>query len=297
MVLLDLPPRWLGLATWIEQVVEESLGKEDRGQLVFHGQDLEAAGDWPDRFGVLRFDEGSGVEVPGRPLAVLRLDPPAGREGTLAAVARVFAGWNLTVALLGHLQGMTFAGQPAVEEYKRYARQLRDAPGPLPYPEDAVVLDGAGRGVEAAAELLAGTAAELHEEGLLGYFDLTLNAEPDGPLWERARRLGLRFGNQVLRRPAKARSGPRDYHSTEQSETDGPPDLLSLRVLVRETEAVTAGDYSPRFLHAQALGTVMAMRDAGRVALLVVLERGSDGALLEDLFERAGRLYAERTGA
>lgn len=299
MVLLDLPRRWLGLAPWIEQVVEESLGKEGRGLLVFHGQHLAgAARDWPGRFSVLRVDEGAGVEVPDRPMAVLLLDPAADRPGRLATLARLFAGWNLAVALLGYLQGITFAGQPAVEQYKRYARDLRDAPGPLPFPQDAILLDGAdGAGVAAAAEALAGTAAELLDRGRLGYFDLTLNAEPEGPLWERARTLGLRFGNHVLRRPAKVRSGPRDYHSTEQSETDGPPDLLSLRLLVRQTEVVAAGEYSPRFLHAQALGTVLAMRDAGRVVLLAVLDSTADAGRLDDLFGLAERLFTARATA
>ena len=285
MVLLDLPERWAPVAPWIEQVVEESLGKDGRGLLIFYGQDLASAGRWPDRFTVLRVDEGSGVDVPGRPLATLHLDTQAGAISRLAVCAGLFSGWNLAVALVGYLQGMTFAGQPAVEGYKKYARELRDAPGGLPYPKDALSSDDGA--------VLAAAVRSFEAENRLAYFDLTVNAEPAGPLWETAQRAGMRFGNSVLQRPAKIRSGPRDYHSTEQSETAGPPGLLSLRVLVSDPEPVAAGDYDSRFLHAQALGTVFAMRDAGRPVLIVTVRR-EDGAealaeLLDDATARLGR--------
>jgi len=279
MVVLDLPDRWAPVAPWIEQVVEESLGKDGRGLLIFYGQDLKSAARWPDRFTVLRMDEGSGTDVPGRPRATLHLDPQADDLSRLAVCARLFAGWNLAVALVGYLQGMTFAGQPAVEGYKKYARELRDAPGELPYPKDVLSSDDGA--------LLAANVRSYEAQHGLAYFDLTVNGEPAGPLWETAHLAGLRFGNSVLHRPAKIRSGPRDYHSTEQSETAGPPGLLSLRVLVSDPEPVAAGSYDSRFLHAQALGTVMAMRDAGRPVLLVTLRRKDSGQALAKLLEDA----------
>jgi glucose-6-phosphate isomerase len=281
MLMLDLPPRWEPLAPWVEQVVEESLGRDGRGLLVFHNQDLGSAGAWPDRYCILRVDEGSGAELPDRPRAALRLGTAGDdRLSRFATCARWFSGWNLAVALVGYLQGITFAGQPAVEAYKKYARELRDAPGGLPYPEDSL---SNGRG----GAVLAGVVRRLNGEGRLGYFDLTVNADPAGALWDAARRAGGWFGNRVLCRPVKIRSGPRDYHSTEQSETAGPPDLLSLRVLVRDPEPVMAGDYSPRFLHAQALGTLFAMRDAGRPVLLASLERANAPTALTELLETA----------
>jgi hypothetical protein len=276
MVLLDLPQRWTPIAPWFEQVVEESLGKDGRGLLVFHDQDLGSAPSWPDRFSVLRIDEGSGTEIPGRPAIELSLGQPDDEVSRLATCARFFAGSNLMVALLGYLQDITFAGQPAVESYKAYARRLRDASGPLPYPPEPVT--GAA---------IASAIRSLEKAGRLGYFDLTVNGDAAGPLWDAAKRSGRRFGNEVLRRPTKIRSGPRDYHSTEQSETAGPPDLFSLRVLVDDPEPVTAGDYNPRFLHAQALGTLLAMRDAGRAVLLARVRRAGAGAALVRLLDDA----------
>src|SRR5206468_4119382 len=83
----DLPERWRPLAPWVEQVVEESLGKGGRGLLVFHGQVVVPG--WPDRHAVLRVDEGGGL-ASGAPCATLRL------AGGLVAAARIFAGWELT---------------------------------------------------------------------------------------------------------------------------------------------------------------------------------------------------------
>ena len=305
LLLLDLPERWCPLAPWVEQVVEESLGKAGRGLLVFHDQDVAAAGDWPDRCAILRLDEGGpGAAVPARPTATLWLGDATDVASRLAVLARFFAGWDLAVALLGYLQGIAFAGQPAVEAYKRHARELRLGDGPLPYPSqglaladggrlalDAAGLPGAGAGDPAAA--LAGVASAALARDGLAYFDLTINGDPDAPAWRPARAAALHFGNRVLRRPVKLRWGPRDYHSTEQSETDGPPGVLSLRVLVRQTEPVAAGEYPERFLHAQALGTVRAMREAGRPPLLAMLEHAGDAELLAAMLHRAGEVLRD----
>lgn len=295
MVVLDLPARWSPVAPWIEQVVEESLGKDGRGLLIFYGQDLAGAARWPDRFSVLRVDEGSGGDVGGRPLATLHLETADDALSRLAVCARMFAGWNLTVALVGYLQETTFAGQPAVEGYKRYAQQLRDAPGELPYPTDGMSSTATGRlklffdagETTDAGALLAATVRSFDAKHPLAYFDITVNGEPAGPLWETAQRAGMVFGNSVLQRPVKIRSGPRDYHSTEQSEMAGPPGMLSLRVLVNDQEPVAAGDYDGRYLHAQALGTVFAMRDAGRPVLLAMVRRADGGEALAELLEDA----------
>lgn len=302
MLILDLPSRWRPLAPWIEQVVEESLGKDDRGLLVFYDQELGSAAQWPDRFCILRVDEGSGSDLSARPRAVLHLESSDEPAACLAVCARCFAGWDLTVALVGYLQGITFAGQPAVEQYKAYARRLRDAPGGLPYPAEDVAATESGRlelysgaapvphadgAPLGAATILAAVARSLEARGRLGYFDLTLNGDSDGPLWEAGQRAGRVFGNRILCRPTKVRVGPRDYHSTEQSETAGPPDLLSLRILVKDPERVMAGDYSARFLHAQALGTILAMRDAGRPVLLATVHREDAAAALEELLDEA----------
>jgi len=321
-LLLVLPPSYLGLAPWVEQVVEESLGKEGRGLLIFYDQDLSRADSWPDDYSLVQFVDASLATERGEPLdrLVSSARPFARLElasftaddlgGRLALLARFFAGWNLAVAVFGYLNGITFAGQPAVESYKRYARELRQAPGPLPYPGKYLTRDGGGlslyygalpepfrNGADSPTAVLAHAVRRLSESGRLGYLDVTLNAEPEGSLWEIVRSEARNFAKNVLGRPVKVRSGPRDYHATEQSAVDGPNELLSLRLLIQRPEPVIAGNYSHRFLHAQALGTVLAMRDAGRPVLLATIPTVNDGSLVAELFKSAARHLAGVAGA
>jgi hypothetical protein len=339
-ILLVLTPAYRGLAMWIEQLVEESLGKGGKGLLVFYDEDLTAAADWPDDYTVVQLVEDTEAPDPtqaavdalaaaGRPVAQLRVPPAATLDSInrLGVLARLFAGWNVTVAIFGYLNEITFAGQPAVEGYKRYARELREAPGDLPYPDSELTrlspegsvavltlyhgalpaaglseedLAAAARnlggtdGLDEPAAVLAAAIALLRDQGRLGYFDVTLNAEPYGPLWDLLYSYVRRFANQILRCPVKIRSGPRDYHSTEQSEVDGPPEVLSLRLLIRNPETMLAGEYSPRFLHAQALGTMLAMRDAGRPILLGTLETTNDGPAVVALLTQTAQLLEGR---
>jgi hypothetical protein len=56
---------------------------------------------------------------------------------------------------------------------------------------------------------------------------------------------------------------------------------------------VAAGVYDSRFLHAQALGTLFAMRDAGRPVLLATVRREDGGEAVAELLEdAAARLRA-----
>jgi hypothetical protein len=237
------------LAPWVEQLVEESLGKGGRGLLVFPGQSPALLDDPPADCFALDLD------------AAVR---PGWTPGSPTALAELFAGWTLAVAVLGWLEGITFAGQPAVEGYKRHARELRDAPGVLALPvtpPPAVV-----------AERTLGRLAASPR----GYLDVTLNAAAATRGWPALATAALRAANGRLRRPAKLRVAPAHYHSTEQAQVDGPPAVHSIRIGLRRTGAVRAGAYDARYLHAQTLGAARAMGDAGRPVELLVVD-GAEG--------------------
>jgi hypothetical protein len=87
------------------------------------------------------------------------------------------------------------------------------------------------------------------------------------------------IGNTLLGIPVKLRKAPADYHSTEQSEMDGPPYLVSLRLVARNSETSLLGSYTPTFLHAQAVSTWQAMMEAGRPCFFLVI----DGSLKDAL--------------
>jgi hypothetical protein len=86
------------------------------------------------------------------------------------------------------------------------------------------------------------------------------------------------LGNTVLGVPVKLRRAPAAYHSTEQSEMDGPSGLVSLRALARHAEDCLIGRYDATFLRAQAVGTWMAMNERERACFLLLFD-GSDDEL------------------
>jgi glucose-6-phosphate isomerase len=339
-----MPTGWEGFVPWLEQLVEESLGKGGKGLLIFYDQQSsvrspfgadvipldvrigngpQSAEETPHR---LRRQASTAVDTGGEvaPMSgseALTLDVPLDRKaspGGLGELAALCLGFERMVAVFGYLQGIVFAGQPAVEAYKRYARELREAPADVAFtsPADRTASHGAltllydtplkvGRVSDAAldAELsaLGGSRADAvavlaallrigRRDGWLRYLDLTFNGEltPDARSgFERARR-GL--ANGALGIPCKLRTGPSDYHSTEQSETDGPAELFSLRFVALEHEPVRAGSYSDKFLLAQARGTWQAMEDAGRPVVMITMPALNPSAQAElDAFFAAVR--------
>src|SRR6185437_7816635 len=200
----------------------------------------------------------------------------------LAALAASFLGWQLSMALYGYLQRITFAGQPAVENYKARARALRTQHEPLQVvshwspalhegiltllaPHGAASQDAQFRGnpqrsdsaastyVRTLQEALATEGTQRHPQKIaLGYLDLTVNGEAQASLLSMLGEHMHTIGNTLVGIPVKLRQAPADYHSTEQSEMDGPPYLVSLRLVARNTEASLLGSYTATFLHAQA---------------------------------------------
>jgi len=303
---------WKGVEGWIEQLVEESLGKEGKGFMIFYGENAVIEDYRPDVVFVAINDatlptSRAALADAGHP--VLRLSVP---PKDFATVGGIFTGWQRLVAAYGLLAGTVYSGQPAVEAYKKYSRDLRLADGPVPWPEDtphqaqfgswtlyysSIVglglldtesVDLSGNAAEEYARIVKSAFQGFRSEGLALYLDFTFNGEigPEVRDVLEAARNGV--ANRSLQVRAKIRSGPADYHSTEQSETDGPPEVVSLRLAALSHEAPIAGEYSDKFLLAQARGTWQAMEDAGRWILLMTTPELDETALsdLSGFFEK-----------
>jgi hypothetical protein len=297
-MLVNMPDGWQSFVAWLEQLMEESLGKGGKGIVVFDDQLLNPSAPSYTRAGMLRVrvmnDAGDGAEqAPEQPSFTLSQPSLARTEARdrLAALAASFLGWQLTMALYGYLERIPFAGQPAVENYKSRARALRERSDPLRVVaqwrpashEGALTLlapasvDAAARDEAQPAGLFAQALREAVAAGSLRYLDVTVNGEAPASLvamlGERTRALG----NARCGVPTKLRTAPASYHSTEQSEMDGPPYLVSLRLVARDTESCLLGTYTPAFLHAQAVSTWQAMIEASRSCFLLV----TDGSLAD----------------
>src|SRR6266568_5189868 len=301
-LLLRMPDGWQVLVSWLEQLMEESLGKGGKGIVVFDEQLLnhEAPGYLQD--GILHVRVVAETTQPAEDQLFLLSQPSlASKEpqNRLAALATSFLGWQLSMALYGYLQHITFAGQPAVENYKARARTLRVQHDPLQvalnWKASTTDTDPSGgisysllapQGVEIQASpastfsrVLLRTALASPEYLSLGYLDLTINGELPASSVS-VLDAGLRtIGNEVLSIPVKLRRAPAAYHSTEQSEMDGPPFLVSLRVLARDHEKSLLGTYTDTFLCAQAVSTWQAMLEQGRPCFLLILDGSIDDAV------------------
>ncbi len=356
-ILLKLPEQWQALVPWIEQLMEESLGKGGKGVIVFEDQSLDehapayrTSGTLKVRivtdptellgsaegtsssmvYGIPTQNPSSSLDptelhgsaegaspLPGRgvsPQTPLYSLGAAGVESKrtkgefvlfqpslvsqepldrLAALAASFLGWQLCMSLYGYLHRITFAGQPAVENYKSRARALRNTDNPLAVLLNwqSTIKDGpltlfathaadtkAPPALVVAQALLQAVAAD-NDQVRLGYLDLTWNGEPPESLLSVIDVHLHTIGNEILGIPIKLRHAPAAYHSTEQSEMDGPTYLVSLRLLTRDHEKSILGMYDDNFLNAQAVSTWQAMIEQRRTCFLMIIDTSAQEAV------------------
>jgi hypothetical protein len=129
-------------------------------------------------------------------------------------------------------------------------------------------------------------AATLPEKGgRIGYLDLTINGEAAPAVWSMLEDRLHEISNGMLGVPLKLRRAPAAYHATEQSEMDGPANLVSLRLLARRHEPSILGSYNDTFLCAQAVSTWQAMIEQGRNCFLLVFDGAFDETALPALEE------------
>ena len=312
-LLLGLPDGWQPLVPWIEQLMEESLGKGGKGVVVFDDQFLNPGAPGYRSSGTLHVRVVADLPQAEEEHSFNLSQPYLARKeplDRLAAVATSFLGWQLSMALYGYLQRITFAGQPAVENYKARARVLRAQDDPLQVTKNWAATSSdteptsgmsyillAPQGVEIQgspasifARTLLRTFTASTRDPVPGYLDLTINGERPSSVGSALNAHLHITGNELLGIPVKLRRAPAAYHSTEQSEMDGPPLLVSLRVLARDHEETILGSYTDTFLCAQAVSTWQAMIEQGRTCFLLIM----DGSI-DDAVEPFHRFFSEVT--
>jgi hypothetical protein len=304
---LGMPEGWQPLVAWIEQLMEESLGKGGKGVVVFDDQFLNPQSPDSRSSGTLQVQVITDRTQPEEKSFNLSQPYLTSKEplDRLVAVAASFLGWQLSMALYGYLHRITFAGQPAVENYKARARMLRTQDDPLQVtkhwaatttetdPSSGIAYSllapqtvaprfsvGEIRGSPASlfARTLQRTATVSPRYLSLGYLDLTINGELPAHFVAALYAQLRTIGNELLGVPVKLRRAPAAYHSTEQSEMDGPPFLVSLRVLARDHKKSILGSYTDTFLCAQAVSTWQAMLEQERPCFLLIIDSSIDDA-------------------
>jgi glucose-6-phosphate isomerase len=273
LVLADAGATYAHLGDWIEQLVAESTGKDDKGILpvVVAGPDApNFAPSTPD-----------GVLVTYGPDAV-RLDPTSGWQasvdGTLGAQMLV---WEYATAIAGRVIGINPFDQPDVESAKAAAREMLEGGGTSPtpvfvdgpvtvYASDGWLPEGCASVPDAVTALLDALDGERGYVAVQAYLDRHRDAALAGVRADLAERTG---------RPVTFGWGPRFLHSTGQYHKGGPPTGVYLQV-TGQPEADLAVPDRPftfhEFLTAQAVGDGRVLADKGRPVLRLHVSSPAD---------------------
>lgn len=284
---LSLPEGYSPLFVWIEQLLEQSLGKQGKGIIVFEEQRIRQKGVASQAFpdihvratSVVSSEEKSTAYQLVQPYLTSHPDPVL----ALAAIVASCLGWQLTTALYAYLCGVSFATEPAVERYKHLARLLQGLLDPfseIDQNNSSVLLLSRLR--QDSATRVAKALVQASQGDRLVYLDVTWNGEVSDELWRTISSHVRTIGNRQLATATKVRLAPACYHISEQAQLDGPP-LVSLRLLQRDYPACLAGIYRAGFLQAQAAVTWLAMQEQSRPCFLLLVDDAAPGGASEAL--------------
>ncbi|WEV79180.1 glucose-6-phosphate isomerase [Janibacter cremeus] len=254
-----------GLGDWIEQLVAESTGKQERGLLPVV---LDAPGrtELPHDATLCRLVEVGEDDRPAPTAAASTLDV----GGSLGAQ---FLLWEVATAVAGRLLGINPFDQPDVESAKQAARDLMSQSAATGTEADAVDgtveirhlggdwLGGADTIESALEALLAQLDPEHGYVAVMAYLD----READAPFAEAVDALAAR-----VQRPTTLGWGPRFLHSTGQYHKGGPRTGVYLQITGAPEEdlPVPGRDFTlGEFIAAQAGGDAAVLADHGRPVL------------------------------
>ena len=248
-----LPSEIASLGNWVEQLIAESTGKEERGIVPIVGEPLGS----PDAYGEDRvfvaIGEHEGIEAledRGHPVVRLAYEH---RE----QIGGEFFRWEMATAVASHILGINAFDQPNVQEAKDATREIL----------------GGGSVQDPGTDDLA---ALLKEVGpgdyvaILAYLDRTPETEA---AIERAR-IAIRDRYRVA---TTTGFGPRLLHSTGQLHKGGPNNGVFIQI----TDGARAQDLPipgqtytfGTLIDAQALGDLRSLRDRERRVARVRLQQ------------------------
>jgi len=285
VVFADFGSGITGFGDWAEQLIAESTGKNGRGLLPVVVEDPQAP----------------GFADAGQDAIVISLGGDDSRRpasGWGAAVSGPLGAqlllWEYATAIAGRIIGINPFDQPNVEEAKKQARALLDAPGQGPQDEPqltdgAVQVFATGFELAGASTLAEALQAFLDAAPRLGYVSVQAylnrlaDTEAAGLRPAVARRTGLQttFG-----------WGPRFLHSTGQYHKGGHPNGVFLQITAAPQQDaggdLTVPDRPYTFAslqQAQAAGDAAVLADKGRPVLrLHLTDRAAGlGQLLQAL--------------
>jgi transaldolase/glucose-6-phosphate isomerase len=220
-VTLISSPKIEDLGDWVEQLIAESTGKEDRGILPVVGERVGSPANYgEDRLFVYMHLEGDEVheravaelERAGHPLVRLFLND-------LYDLGGQFFLWEMAVAVAGHRLGINPFDQPDVEAAKALARQVTaeyKQKGSLPLETPALSGDGIAVYGDIAAGTPPGALTRFLDNARAGaYIALQAYVQPTPDVNDSLQTLRTTLRNR-FRLATTLGFGPRFLHSTGQ---------------------------------------------------------------------------------
>lgn len=289
LVLLPTP-RLSSLGDWIEQLIAESTGKEERGIIPVAGNialplDVLARGCVTVALVLEGDDQGvldatlPALEQRNAPFVEIRLNAPA-------QLGAEFLKWETSTALLGASLGIDPFDEPNVQESKNNTARILDlfqASGEMPLGSPRLVesgievyAEGAMRGVISTLQLVAALRTFFSERrpddylAILAYVarNAANGAELDALRTTLAERLDM---------PVLLGYGPRYMHSIGQLYNGGPDSGMFLMITYEKSEdlPIPGAKYTFGQLEmAQALGDLQSLASIGKPALRLHLTEG-----------------------
>lgn len=250
--------------SWLEQLIAESLGKDDKGIIpIANEPHLDRYTD--DRYFVQYRLEGEPVAAvpPGQP----------GEERVVTnryALATEMMAAEIATAAAGHVLSVHPFNQPDVELAKQRARQALDGETPR--------VDLVDFFAPNLADRLDGLLATMAEDDYFAvHAYLPAEARTDQAMATIRHKVGNRIGNATT-----AGYGPRFLHSTGQLHKGGPNSGVFLQLVDTPTEDLPIPEINQTFgqvIAAQALGDYQALKERGRRVLRIDLGPNRQKAL------------------
>lgn len=263
----------VGLGDWIEQLVAESTGKDGRGILPVVVDGPQAAGYATAGPDAVKVALGPGSAPDGGSDFAAATDGPLGAQLLL---------WEVAVAVAGRVIGVNPFDQPNVEDAKKMARTLLDAPDTAGRPPVAVrtpeltaaVLGGALGSPATLEDALTALLDAVPDAGYIAVMAY-LDRHADAALLSLREALAERAGVQTT-----FGWGPRFLHSTGQYHKGGHPNGVFLQITAEPTAdvPVPGRPYSFGTLQlAQASGDAQVLAGQDRPVLHVHLTNRAAG--------------------
>jgi transaldolase/glucose-6-phosphate isomerase len=268
---------------WLEQLLAESTGKEEKGLLPVTSESLGPPSVYgKDRLFVyfrLQEETNRGIEDgiailtrAGHPVVTIQMDD-------LLDIGQEFFRWEMATATAGAILGINPFDQPNVQESKENTNHLLDEVGQAgrlsePDPnlrEDLLQFYGGGKGKNPAEYLRTffAKAQPGHYIALHAYL-------PEKPeIHQRLQTIRTRL-RDVFHLATTLGYGPRFLHSTGQFHKGGPNTGLFLQLTADDSEDTPVPGTSYTFgifKRAQALGDLKALQEHGRRVIRVHLSR------------------------